>query len=90
VLENNYIAHSTQEVEMSMIRLKVKDVAQAKGIGQGKLQRIADMDIKTVRRIYRDPYTIITTETLWKLAKALDVDPRELIEGEPDEPLETH
>ena len=72
-----------------MIRLKVKEVATAKGIGQGKLQRLADMDIKTVRRIYRDPYTIITTETLWKLAKALDVDPRELIDAIPDDPPQT-
>jgi DNA-binding Xre family transcriptional regulator len=70
---------------MSMIRLKVKEVATAKGMGQGKLQRLADMDIKTVRRIYRDPYTIITTETLWKLAKALDVDPRELIDVSSDD-----
>lgn len=68
-----------------MIRLRVKEVATAKGIGQGKLQRLADMDIKTVRRIYRDPYTIITTETLYKLAKALQVDARELIEMTPDE-----
>jgi DNA-binding Xre family transcriptional regulator len=69
-----------------MIRLKVKEIAQAKGIGQGKLQRLADMDIKTVRRIYRDPYTIITTETLSKLAKALGVPSSELIEDvEPDE-----
>ena len=70
---------------MSMIRLKVKEVATAKGMGQGKLQRLADMDIKTVRRIYRDPYTIITTETLWKLAKVLDVDPRELIDVSSDD-----
>ena len=73
---------------MSMIRLRVKEVATAKGIGQGKLQRLADMDIKTVRRIYRDPFTIITTETLWKLAKALEVPSCELIEDVPDEPPE--
>lgn len=72
-----------------MIRLRVKEVAQSQGIGQGKLQRLADMDIKTVRRIYRDPFTIITTETLDKLAKALNVDPRELIEPAPDEPKDS-
>ena len=63
-----------------MIRLRVKEIAEQKGIGQGKLQRLADMDIKTVRKILRNPLTIITTETLDKLAKALEVDPRELIE----------
>jgi DNA-binding Xre family transcriptional regulator len=64
----------------SMIRLRVKEVAKEKGIGQGKLQRMADMDIKTIRKMYRNPYTIITTETLDKLARALGVPPGELIE----------
>lgn len=69
-----------------MIRLRVKEIAEQKGIGQGKLQRLADMDIKTVRKILRNPFTIVTTETLDKLAKALEVDPRELIEPwEPNE-----
>lgn len=73
-----------------MIRLRVKEVAQEKGISQGKLQRRADIDIKTIRKIYRDPYTIITTETLSKLAKALGVPSSELIEdvesGEGEQP----
>ena len=63
-----------------MIRLRVREIAEQKKIGQGKLQRLADMDIKTVRKILRNPFTIITTETLDKLARALEVDPRELIE----------
>ncbi len=63
-----------------MIRLKVKEVAQAKGISQGKLSRIADVDVKTVRRIYRNPTEIITTETLDKLATALEVNVCDLIE----------
>jgi len=67
-----------------MIRLRVKEVAKAKGISQGRLQRRADLDIKTIRKLYHDPYTIITTETLWKLAKALEVPSSELIEDVPD------
>jgi DNA-binding Xre family transcriptional regulator len=67
-----------------MIRLRVKEVALEKGMTQGRLQRKADMDIKTIRKIYRDPFTIITTETLDKLAKALEVDVRELLESVPD------
>ena len=50
-----------------MIRLRVKEVAAEKGISQGKLSRNADIDIKTIRKIYRDPTVIITTETLGKL-----------------------
>lgn len=73
-----------------MIRLKVKEVAAAKGIGQTKLSRMADMDIKTIRRIYRNPYAEISTYTLDRLAKVLGVDVRELLESVPDEPTETH
>jgi len=68
-----------------VIRLKVKEVAQAKGMSQGRLQRRADVDVKTIRKIYQNPYVIINTDTLDKLAKALDVDVRELLESVPDE-----
>jgi DNA-binding Xre family transcriptional regulator len=63
-----------------VIRLKIKEVAEAKGISQGKLSRKADIDVKTIRRIYRNPVEIITTETLDKLATALEVNVCELIE----------
>ena len=66
-----------------MIRLKVKELVQAKQISQGKLSHIADIDIKTARRIFRNPFEIITTETLDKIATALAVDVCELIEQVP-------
>lgn len=68
-----------------MIRLKVKEVAAEKGIGQGKLSRLADIDIKTIRRIYQTPTLPISTETLDKIAKVLAVDASELLESIPDE-----
>lgn len=64
-----------------MIRLKVKEVAKSKGLSMGKLSRIADVDIKTVRRIYRYPYQSITLAVLDRLAEALGVDATELIES---------
>ena len=67
-----------------MIRLKIKEVAAEKKISQGKLSRIADVDIKTVRSILRDPSKSITTEILNRLAGALEVDARELIDYTPD------
>ena len=66
------------------VRLRVREVAKEKGISQGKLARSADIDTKTLQRIYRHPTSIITTETLDKLAKALGVDASELIESVPD------
>jgi DNA-binding Xre family transcriptional regulator len=70
------------------VRLRVKEIALEKGMSQGKLSRSADVDIKTLQRIYRQPTTIVTTETLGKLAKALGVDVSELIESVPDDTLE--
>jgi DNA-binding Xre family transcriptional regulator len=67
-----------------MIRLKVKEVAGAKHISQRKLSKLSEVDIKTLQKIFRDPYRVVTTETLDKLARALGVDARELIESVPD------
>ncbi|HEU0000137.1 MAG TPA: helix-turn-helix transcriptional regulator [Ktedonobacteraceae bacterium] len=67
-----------------MIRLRVKEVAHEKGFSQGRLSRVANIDENTLKRIYRDPYAIITTETLDKLARALGVSSSELIEDVPN------
>src|SRR5213082_3054089 len=66
------------------VRLRVKEIAKQKGISMGKLQRDADVAYNTVKRMYKNPYHVITTETLGKLAKALGVTPGELIEEVPD------
>ncbi len=68
-----------------MLRLRVKEVAQEKGFGQGRLARAADTAINTVRNIYRDPYREVTTTTINKLAKALDVPVTALIEDVSEE-----
>ncbi len=67
------------------IRLRIKEVARQKGFSMGKLQRDADVAYNTVKRMYKNPYHVITTETLGKLAKALGVPPGELIEEVPDD-----
>ena len=66
------------------LRLRVKEVARQKGFSMGKLQRDADVAYNTVKRMYKNPYHVVTTETLGKLAKALGVSPGELIEEGPD------
>lgn len=67
-----------------VIRLRVKEVAKEKGFSMGKLQRDADVAYNTVKRMFKDPYYITTTETLGKLARALGVSPGDLIEEVPD------
>ncbi len=68
-----------------MTRLKVKEIAEAKHISQRRLSMRSGVDIRTIQKIYRDPYKIVTTETLDKIAKVLGVDASELIESVPDE-----
>lgn len=67
-----------------MVRLKVREVAEAKKMSQRQLSLRSGVDINTVRRIYRQPFSIVTTETLGKLAKVLGVDASELIESVAD------
>jgi DNA-binding Xre family transcriptional regulator len=66
-----------------MIRLKIKEVAALKGLSMAKLARRADIDYKTVQRVFRDPYREVTTTTLDKFATALDVSVTDLIESVP-------
>jgi DNA-binding Xre family transcriptional regulator len=68
-----------------MVRLKVKEVAQQKKMSQRQLYLRSGVDIKTLQKIYKDPYTVVTTETLGKIAKILGVDSSELIEGVSDD-----
>jgi DNA-binding Xre family transcriptional regulator len=72
------------EIASSMIRLKIKEIARQKGISQGKLSHMAFVDAKTLRRIYHDPVAFITTDTLNRVANALQVHPCELFDYEPD------
>jgi DNA-binding Xre family transcriptional regulator len=64
-----------------MIRLKVREVAARQKMSMRKLAKNADIAYNTLRTIYRDPYRSISTDTLDKLAEALDVDASELIES---------
>ena len=68
-----------------MIRLRVKEVANQRDMSQARLSRRSDVDIKTLRKMYREPEKAnITLETLNRLAYALKVNPCELLEYEAD------
>ena len=66
-----------------MLRLRVKEVAEAKGISIARLARKADLDNRTVYRIAHDPFAEITTVTLGRLAEALGVSVKDLVEDSP-------
>src|SRR5438034_11720767 len=71
-----------------MIRLKIKEVAEAKHISQRKLLMLTGVDIKNIQKIYRDPYRVVNTETRDKIARVLNVDVRELPESVPEDTTE--
>lgn len=69
-----------------MRRLRIKELAEQRGITQSKLMRMADLNMKTVQGLYREPYRInVAYLTLEKIAKALDVSIDELFEEVEDE-----
>lgn len=71
--------------EHRMIRLKVKEIMEQKNVSIGRLSRLADVDIKIIRKIHRTPEKAnVRLETLNKLAYALKVDARELFDYERD------
>ena len=67
------------------VRLKVKEVATQKSMSQRQLSLRSGITIKNIQKIYRRPYSVVTTETLDKLARVLGVDASELIESVEDE-----
>ncbi len=68
-----------------MLRLRVREEAEKRGLNMAQLARRADIDQRTLRRIYRDPTQEISTHVLAKLAAALGVAPAELLEVVDDE-----
>jgi DNA-binding Xre family transcriptional regulator len=63
-----------------MSRLKVREEAEKQGLNMAQLARKADIDQRTLRRIYRDPTQEISIVVLDKLARTLGVSPSDLLE----------
>jgi lambda repressor-like predicted transcriptional regulator len=70
---------------MRKIRLCVKEVAKEKGISMSMLSHHALLSLNTVRRIYHEPYSPVYTDTLVRIANALDVPVKDLFEEEESE-----
>ena len=63
-----------------MARLRIKEVAEGRGYTMSSLSRKADISLRNVRRLWRNPETVTTTDTLEKLARALEVNIGDLVE----------
>lgn len=66
-----------------MLRLRVKEVAQAKKMSMNKLSQLSQVSYHVVQDIYRNPLRIVSTDTINRLAEALDVPATELLEDVP-------
>lgn len=82
--QENETVSMEKNYEDDMVKLKVKEVAEQKGISMGKLSRTSDVAYNTIKRIYDDPNYSPTVNTLARIAKALNVTVGELIEILPD------
>jgi len=69
----------------AVIRLKIREVAEAKQISRTRLSRLADTNYKTINALWNDPYREVTTTTLDRIAKALSVPVTELLEQVEDD-----
>ena len=72
-----------------MVRLRVKEVAEAKGYNMSSLSRAADVSFTTIKRLWKRPDGGANVETLDKIARVLSVSVADLIEHVPDEGKET-
>ncbi len=56
-----------------MVRLRVRALAEEKGISMARLSRLSDLSLWTVRSMWRDPMYDAGIQTLAKVARAMDV-----------------
>ncbi len=63
-----------------MQRLRIEEIAKAKGFNKARLARETGLNGDTIDRLYKEPYYSPTLNTLRKVAKALDVSIGDLFE----------
>ncbi len=67
-----------------MIRLRVKEIAESKGISRTMLSRRAEVNYDTINGIWRNPQREVSLKVLLRIAKALEVPVTSLYEEVPD------
>ncbi len=67
----------------SMVRLKIKEVAESKGISMSRLSRLADVSYNTMLILYHKPDHDVSITILDRIAQALNVSICDLIEQSP-------
>ena len=71
-----------------MYRLRIKEVAQEMGYNQAQLSRKTNVDFKTIKRLFRDPYHNVEFHVLTRIAGGLGVPIADLMEYVPDNAIQ--
>lgn len=71
-----------------MARLRIKEVAEAKGILQSRLQIMAEITPPSLNRYWNNKTTSVDLKIIGKIAKALGVEPGDLIEASEEDDIE--
>jgi DNA-binding Xre family transcriptional regulator len=71
-----------------MVRLRVKEVSEAKGIKQSRLQIIAELTPASLSRYWNNKTTSVDLRIIGKIAKALGVQPGDLLEASEEDEID--
>lgn len=67
-----------------MLRLRVREIAEGKKMSMNKLSQRSEVSYNIIRDIFTNPFRTINTDTLNRIAKALEVPVTDLIEDVPE------
>jgi DNA-binding Xre family transcriptional regulator len=67
-----------------VLRLRAKEVAREKKMSMNKLSQISQVSYHVVQDIFKNPFRVVTTDTINRLAVALDVPATDLLEDVPN------
>jgi DNA-binding Xre family transcriptional regulator len=68
-----------------MLRLRIKEVAQQQKISMNMLSHRSEVAYNVIKDCYRNPYRAMSTETINKIARALNVPATDLLEDVSEE-----
>ncbi len=68
-----------------MLRLRVKEVAQEKKLSMNMLSHRSEVAYNIIKDCYRNPYRVINSETINKIAKGLGVSATDILENVSEE-----
>lgn len=74
----NMARNKVRRRKLARVSLKVKQVAESKGITRTKLSRLADVNYNSINLYWQDKQHDVSLLTLWKIAQVLHVDVQEL------------